>query len=128
MSKLALLVTLIVVSVGKPVSDQPARFGRVVDSRNHASVTGATVFVEGMDKIIRTDSVGRFFLPDVNGTVTLRARRVGYYPARGTVELGSMETMIEVGLDPVLFCLDYCPTEPTPTNGYVRVVPLPITR
>jgi len=59
---------------------------------------------------------------------TLRARRVGYYPARGIVDLGPGQTIIEVGLDPVMICLDYCPGEPAPTNGYVRLVPLPNTR
>jgi len=129
MSKLSWLAALVVISLGQTIHDPPVRPGRVVDSRTQIPVSDATVAVEGIHTMIRTDSAGRFFLrSDLIGRITLRARRVGYYPARGMVDLGPGQTIIEVGLDPVMICLDYCPSEPAPTNGYVRLLPRPTTR
>lgn len=42
---------------------------------------------------------------------------------RGTVRItGSPGERVEIGLDPVLQCLDACDSPPAPTPGYVSVV------
>src|SRR4051812_24128941 len=56
--------------------------------------------------------------------VTVRARRIGYYPGHGAAQVVSgRANAIEVGLDVVLVCLDACPAAPVSTPGYVRPIP-----
>jgi hypothetical protein len=98
--------------------------GRVVATHTGIPLADATVRVDGVTREARTDSLGVFVLAGVpTGAVTVRARRIGFYAGRGTVRLDSARpARIEVGLDPVLTCLDACPAEPSPTPGYVRLV------
>ena len=78
--------------------------------------------VDGVSREARTDSAGAFVLAGVpGGTVTVRARRIGFYAGLGTVRVDSASP-IEVGLDPVLTCLDACVTQPSPTPGHVRLL------
>ena len=117
------LLAALVVGVTRP-SMRPTESltGRVVATHTGAPLPDATVHVDGVTREARTDSAGTFVLPSVpTGAVTVRARRIGFYAGRGTVRVDSA-SRIEVGLDPMLTCLDACPTQPSPTPGYVRLL------
>lgn len=80
--------------------------------------------IDGVATEVRTNAAGEFVLPGAPiGVVTVRTRRIGFYPGRGTVRVtGSPGERVEIGLDPVLQCLDACDSPPAPTPGYVSVV------
>jgi Carboxypeptidase regulatory-like domain len=94
-----------------------------VDTRSRARLSEAVVELAGFRRTIRVDSAGNFSFANVpDGEVLLRTRRIGYYPGKGTVLVQETDSAsIEIGLDPVLYCLD-CAAEPTPTPGYVRIL------
>lgn len=98
--------------------------GRVVFAGTHGPLADATVWIDGVATEARTNAAGEFVLADAPiGVVTVRTRRIGFYPGRGTVRLtGSPGERVEIGLDPVLLCFDACDPAPAPTSGYVRVV------
>ncbi len=108
-------------------SPSPARppewlAGRVVATHTGTPLADATVRVDGVARVARTDSLGEFVLDGVPaGAVTVRTRRIGFYAGHGTVRR-ERALRIEVGLDPVLTCLDACTTEPAPTPGDVRAI------
>jgi hypothetical protein len=117
------LVAALIVGVAPPTMRPPASLsGRVVAAHTGTPLPDATVRVDGVSREARTDSAGAFVLAGVpGGTVTVRARRIGFYAGLGTVRVDSASP-IEVGLDPVLTCLDACVTQPSPTPGYVRLL------
>jgi hypothetical protein len=116
------LVTALIIGVASPTTrPTEALSGRVVATHTGTPLADATVRVDGVTREARTDSAGVFVLPGVpTGTITVRARRIGFYAGRGTVRVGGA-VHIEVGLDPVLTCLDACVAQPSPTPGYVRL-------
>lgn len=116
------------VSVSKPrmLPDPDATIvGRVIDTREHRPLTDALVEVEQSNASGRTDRSGNFRIYAVSpGPRVLRTRRVGLYAGRGHVLLrGGFTHQVEIGLDPVMACLDECKdfrSEPTP--GFVRQI------
>ena len=118
-----LLIAALIVGVAPPTTRSTASLtGRVVAAHTGAPLPDATVRVDGVAREARTDSLGAFVLPGVAaGTVTVRARRIGFYAGRGAVAVNET-SRIEVGLDPVRTCLDACVSEPSPTPGYVRLL------
>lgn len=128
--KYLLSLTILGITVFQPSPDIGESSGRVVDTRSGAAVAGATVRIGGRVANAATDSTGRFSFRTVRqGRVGVETRRVGYYAGAGRASLiGDGLDHIEIGLDPVLVCLDECRHSPTSTPGYVRVTRLPNTR
>ena len=98
--------------------------GRVVDSRDGRAVADVLVAI-GDGATVRTDSAGYFRLEGRGaGERRVLARKIGYYAARGTVQVPEERGVrIEIGLDVGRLCLDACAREPVPTPGHVRVLP-----
>jgi carboxypeptidase family protein len=96
--------------------------GYVVDTRSHKRLTEAVVQLGKSARTARVDSIGAFSFANVpDGQLTLRTRRIGYYPGEGTIVVQSNDSgLVEIGLDPLVFCLDYCDARATP--GYVKVI------
>jgi len=67
--------------------------GRVVDSTSQQPLTGVTVVIEGTPRGAVTGSDGMFRLPGVPaGTVSARARRIGYISQAKTISVGASAT------------------------------------
>jgi iron complex outermembrane receptor protein len=67
--------------------------GQVVDSASRTPLTGVTVIVEGTQRASITTSDGTFRVTGVPlGTVSLRARRIGYLSQAKTLSVGSSAT------------------------------------
>lgn len=107
-----------------PILLGPRIPGRVVSTNGGRGLDEAMVELQGTSIQVRTDSVGAFILPGVpSGRYTVLTRRMGYYPGRGVlvVPLGSGHR-IEIGIDPIYGCMDYC-ARPQPTPGFLHVLP-----
>ena len=77
--------------------------GRVLDAETGRPIEGVTVEVGGASTV--SDEEGRFMVADVEpGTVSIRARVLGYAPAEGSIELQAGATQgvqVRLGTQPI---------------------------
>jgi TonB-dependent starch-binding outer membrane protein SusC len=67
--------------------------GSVIEAMTGRAIVGARVTVEGTDRSVRTDRLGRFQFHGVeSGELMVRAERPGYHPGVRTVHVGTSDT------------------------------------
>jgi outer membrane receptor protein involved in Fe transport len=114
--------------VPEPV-DSVAVAGQVTDSASGSPIVGATVSVEGTRRSVVTDAVGRYRIASlVPGTYAVRARYIGYRPARVLVTLGAGEdATADVALERSAQELDQVVVTGTIVPTEVKALPTPVS-
>lgn len=84
---------LLALPAATPAAAQSTLTGIVLDQASGRPLSSVEVAIEALGKTTRTDSTGRYTLPDLSaGTHTVRVRLVGYKPLTFTVQLVEGET------------------------------------
>jgi outer membrane receptor protein involved in Fe transport len=111
------------------IQDSGTIVGTVTDQVTGAPIAGATVTVEGTNRIASTDSEGRYRIAGLeSGSYTARARYIGYAPLPAAVTLGqSDEITVDFRLEKSVQRLDEVVVTGTVTPTEVKAIPTPIS-
>ena len=93
-SRLVRLIGLVVPLAAAPLSGQQTGTvsGTVLAAKDGAALSGASVVVVGTARVVRTNAQGRYHLTLPAGTVTVRARLIGFESAEQQVTVQAGDT------------------------------------
>jgi outer membrane receptor protein involved in Fe transport len=109
--------------------DTASMVGRVTDKATGAPIVGATVTVEGTNRVASSNNEGRYHIAGLEpGTYTARARYIGYavLPMAVTLRPGE-EVTADFGLEKSVQRLDEVVVTGTVVPTEVRAIPTPIS-